>query len=142
LKYLGLYKQRRVALKLISERIINEHNGAVPLNEAALISLPHIGRYISNAVLCFCQGQKRPIVDSNIARVIVRFHGIDMPKDTREKWIWDLANKMLPDKKWIQYNYGIIDIGALFCKTQKPICQKCCLEDLCVYYKLHINNHT
>lgn len=133
LQYLGLYRQRSRALKLISRKIVSKYNGAIPADEATLESLPHVGRYISNAVLCFGHGKKRPIVDSNIARVLTRFHGLEMPKDAREEWVWDLAEKMLPNEDWVEYNYGIIDIGSVVCKKTTPKCSSCCLQDYCSY---------
>jgi len=135
LKHLGLYRQRRAALKQIAKKILAEHGGVTPSDQASLNALPHVGSYISNAVLCFGQGQRVPVVDSNVARVLTRFLGLEMPKDVRETWIWELAERMLPDENWIEYNYGLIDTGAIVCRKKKLICPSCCLEDLCAYIK-------
>jgi len=131
LRNLGLYRQRRVALKVIAEKIISEHDGVIPSDLASLIAIPHVGLYIANAVLCFGQGQRRPVVDSNVARVLTRFHGLEMPKDAREEWIWELAEKMLPEKNWKEYNYALLDLGALVCKSKEPRCSHCCLKVIC-----------
>jgi A/G-specific adenine glycosylase len=133
LRYLGLYRQRRVALRVVAERILEEYGGHVPLDSAALVSIPHVGLYISNAVLCFCNNQRRPLVDSNVARVLARFHGLDMPKDAREKWLWELSERNLPHKNWKAYNYGMLDLGASVCKKTEPKCTLCCLKDVCCY---------
>lgn len=135
LRNLGLYRQRRMALKLIAEKILSEHSGRTPSDQASLASLPHVGLYITNAVLCFGHGKRRPVVDSNIARVLTRFHGLEMPKDAREKWIWKLAEKFLPSKNYREYNYGLLDLGALICKKRNPKCSICCLKDICSYAK-------
>lgn len=132
LRFLGLQRQRRVALKRIAEKITSDYDGKVPVDYDSLISLPHVGRYIANAVLCFSQNQRRPIVDINVARVLTRFHGLEMPKDAREEWIWELAEKMLPEKNWKEYNYALIDLGALICKSEKIRCHDCCIQYLCV----------
>lgn len=131
LKYLGLYRQRRVALKSIAEKILDEYGGKVPSDKASLAAIPHVGLYISNAVLCFCHDQRRPVVDSNVARVLTRFCGLEMPGDAREQWIWDLAERMLPDENWREYNYGLLDIGALLCKSRMPQCSQCVVFDIC-----------
>lgn len=94
LKQLGLYRQRSAALKQIPRKILSEHGGMTPSDQASLGALPHVGSYISNAVLCFGHGQKVPVVDSNVARVLTRFLGLDMPKDAREIWIWELAKNV------------------------------------------------
>ncbi len=131
LKFLGLQRQRRTALKRITEKIIANHNGKVPLDYESLMSIPHVGRYITNAVLCFSQNQKRPIVDVNVARILTRFHGLEMPKDTREEWIWKLAKEMMPEKKWKKYNYSLLDFGAIVCTSKNPKCVKCIISRSC-----------
>ena len=133
LKFLGLQRQRRAALEQIAEKISITHNGEVPVDYDSLISLPHVGRYIANAVLCFSQNHRRPIVDINVARVLTRFHGLEMPKDAREEWIWEIAEKMLPEKNYKEYNYALLDLGAVLCKSGKPKCSLCCLGDKCKY---------
>ena len=135
LRFLGLQRQRRVALKRIAEKITSAYNGKVPVDYDLLISLPHVGRYIANAVLCFSQNQRRPIVDTNVARVLTRFHGLEMPKDAREEWIWELAEKMLPEDNWKEYNYSLLDLGAIVCKSQVLKCLYCCLTNICAYCK-------
>jgi len=133
LKPLGLQRQRRVALKGIAKKIILEYNGKVPLDYDSLKSLSYIGRYAANAILCFSRNERRSIVDINVARVLTRFFGLEMPKDAREEWIWELAEKLLPLKKWKEYNYGLLDLGALVCKSRYPKCISCVLHDNCVY---------
>lgn len=134
LKFLGLQRQRRVALKRIAEKITSAYNGKVPVDYDSLLSLPYVGRYIANAVLCFSQNQRRPIVDTNVARVLTRFHGLEMPKDAREEWIWELAEKMLPENNWKEYNYSLLDLGAKICRT-RPKCKLCIVVDVCTYSK-------
>lgn len=133
LKYLGLYRQRRVALKIIAEKIMSEYDGKVPSDAESLDSIPHVGLYISNAVLCFCYGQRRPVVDTNVARILTRFCGLEMPADVREQWMWDLAEQLLPDENWCEYNYGLLDIGASICKSKRPQCSQCSISDICAY---------
>lgn len=132
LRFLGLQRQRRVALKQIAEKIISAYNGKVPVDYDSLMSLPHVGRYVANAALCFSQNQRRPIVDINVARVLTRFNGREMPKDAREEWIWELAEKMLPEENWKEYNYALLDLGAIVCKSEEPSCSYCCVQSICI----------
>ena len=135
LRPLGLQKQRRNALKQIAEIILSEYSGNIPSNEKMLLSLPHIGQYSTNAILCFNYGIRKPIVDVNVARVITRFFGIPMPKDIRNEKLWELAEKLLPEKDFINYNYGLLDLGGLICK-KSPLCNSCFLDNICLK---HIN---
>jgi A/G-specific adenine glycosylase len=133
LKHLGLGKQRCIALKLIARDILERFDGQVPRDRMSLASLPHVGLYISNAVACFCYGQRSPVVDTNVSRVLSRVYGLRMPKDAREQSIWALAERVLPENNWREYNYGLLDIGATVCTTKAPKCPQCCLEGLCAY---------
>jgi A/G-specific adenine glycosylase len=131
LKHLGLQRQRRIALKLIAQSILTTYNGRIPSDEVSLLSVPHVGPYIANAVLCFGYGKRRPIVDINVARVLTRFFGMKMPKDAREEWLWELAENTLPQKNWREYNYGLIDIGATLCRKDTQRCSQCYLREKC-----------
>jgi A/G-specific adenine glycosylase len=142
LRFLGLQSQRRISLKKIAETIVRNYGGKTPLEYDSLISLPYVGRYVANAVLCFSQNQRRPIVDVNIARVLSRFNGLEMPKDVREEWIWELADRMLPDKNWKEYNYALIDLGARVCKTKNPICSECWILPMCAKGNEFLRQHT
>ncbi len=133
LKRLGLGKQRSVAMKLIAREILRAHNGVVPANERALLSIPHVGLYISHAILCFCYGRRKPVVDSNVTRVLSRVFGLPMPADAREGWIWEFARLVLPKSNCREYNYGLLDIGAMVCKKTAPRCLGCFLRSICAY---------
>lgn len=135
LRVLGLYRQRREILKQVAERITNEYNNSLPSNEKSLISLPGIGPYIANAVLCFCHGKRRAVVDINVARILTRFLGMKSPVDANRKWIWKLAEKMLPMENWKEYNYGLLDLGAIYCTSRNPHCLICCLKNSCAVGK-------
>ncbi|MBO8138238.1 MAG: hypothetical protein H0Z40_08905 [Desulfotomaculum sp.] len=137
LKRLGLYRQRREALKLVAAKILDDYGGQVPTEVKTLASLPHVGLYASNALLCFCLGLRRPVVDVNIARVLARAHGLSPPRDARVKWIWKLAESLLPENNWVEYNYGLLDIGALFCSTKNPRCTGCSLNNTCTHGYLY-----
>jgi len=135
LRPLGLYNQREIALKKIANIIINEYNGKIPDDEN-LLKIPYIGNYISNAVLCFSYNKKVPLIDVNISRVLTRVFDLPVPKDLRNRNIIVFANALLPIDDIKNYNYGLIDIGALYCKS-KPVCNKCCLKNMCKY---HLSN--
>ncbi len=119
LRFLGLYNRRCQAFKEISLRIINEYNGTVPSDEEALSALPHVGPYTLTAVLCFCFNKHRAVVDVNVERILVRVHGLNAPKNAYQKWIVELAEKMLPNSNVVEYTFGLLDIDAFYCKRSK-----------------------
>lgn len=133
LRRIGLVNQRVAAIKAIAGLVTNLHGGEVPGRET-ILRFPHVGPYIANAVGCFCDGECLPIVDVNVARVIARVFGESPPLDARRRWIWRLAQKLLPETQYREYNYGLLDVGALICRPRRPRCLECPLESCCSTY--------
>ncbi|MCK5040149.1 MAG: hypothetical protein KAR87_04235 [Candidatus Aenigmarchaeota archaeon] len=131
---LGLGKQRTRGLKEISNYIHKNFNDNLPGEIESLLEIPHIGLYVTNATLCFGFNKRAPILDVNTSRIISRYFHIDNIKDLRDnKEIQDKTNEILPRKNFKEYNWGLLDFGALVCKT-KPSCDKCPLTKKCVFF--------
>ena len=56
-------------------------------------ALPGIGRYTAGAILSIALGQREPIVDGNVARVLCRVFGVggDISKAPTSRRLWELA---------------------------------------------------
>lgn len=135
---LGLENQRLIALKNVSNYIISNYDGIVPSNREDLIKIPHIGQYISSAILCFAFGHKIAIVDTNILRFFSRFFNLKIKDDIRlNEKIWEIAHEFLPQREDLVkfHNYGLLDFTNQICKSKKPNCQKCPLNYRCQYIK-------
>lgn len=139
IKILGLGKQRLGALYEISEYISENFCGEVPRNQDKLLKIPHIGRYIANATLCFAYNQRIEVIDSNVKRVLGRYFGIEVTdrKADREK-LEETAKSLLPKRSYKKYNWGLLDFGALVC-SPKPKCEICPLRIKCKYYNQQIS---
>src|SRR5690554_192891 len=120
LKTLGLQNQRYRQLFNICMVLEREYGGLVPEESEKLINIKGIGEYIANSVLCFGAGQRLPIIDSNVERVIGRVFGVSNKKDLKDK-----ATHLLPHIHYKEYNYGLLDLGALVCRPQNPKCKEC-----------------
>jgi A/G-specific adenine glycosylase len=138
---LGLRKRARF-LKEIAERIVKEFGGRIPDNRDALLSLKGVGMYTANAVLSFAYGRCVPVVDRNVARVIRRYFGIESDKPAySDKALWEFAEKIMPQSMCREFNYGIIDLGAMVClpevprTSRGPKCYECPLKEMCSYAK-------
>jgi len=130
---LGLTK-RADYLKSIASEIAEVHQGSVPA-DGSLLRLKGVGTYTANAVLCFAFGKKMPLVDSNVGRILRRYFGIEGQKPAyADKSLWEVARWILPDVSWREFNYGLLDISASFCRT-KPICGNCPLREKCYFAK-------
>lgn len=132
MKPIGLgYRARR--LKEVAEKLVAEYNGDLPAKEEALLALPGIGRYISNAILCFAFDNKVALVDVNVVRLYQRVFGATSekarPRDDPK--LWKFATEMLPGTRFKEYNLALIDFSAQVCTLRKPKCDRCAVSGFC-----------
>lgn len=129
---LGYYARAR-NLKHAAEAIATEHGGRFPRAIEAVAALPGIGRSTAGAILAFAFQQRHPILDGNVKRVLMRLHAINTPvlqRDT-EKVLWALAERYTPKTRVADYTQAIMDLGATLCRTRKPDCPACPLQQDC-----------
>lgn len=131
---LGFGKQRTNALLELAMSV--DAIGETPSRVEALTSLPHVGLYAAHAVACFGFGQRVPVVDLNVVRVISRIAGLAPPSDIRRaREVWGIAWALLPRRSFVEHNYGILDFASAVCKPRNPRCQECPLSEHCVYFR-------
>jgi len=110
----------------------------LPGTAEALRELPGIGRYTAGAVASFAYGQRMPLVDTNVARVLQR---VFLPRAKRkvaatEHALWELAERSLPrgaTAVWT-HNQALMEIGALVCTARVMRCTVCPLRSVCRTY--------
>lgn len=132
---LGYYARAR-NLKKAAQTILREHDGRFPRDIEAVSELPGIGRSTAGAILAFSFGQRHPILDGNVKRVLTRLHAIDTPVAQRETeaTLWNLADRYTPQTRIAEYTQAIMDLGATLCRPRKPDCPACPLQDDCAAY--------
>lgn len=136
LKPLGLYKVRAVHLKETATRIIE--SGTTALRDSAFLdSLPGVGSYIRNAVLCFAYGLSKPALDTNMIRVITRIFDYQTNKSRarEDKKLWEFAESLVPMEMCREYNWAVLDFAAAVCTARKPKCKECSAAVLCCFYQ-------
>ena len=133
--YLGLKKRARL-LHQIAKEIVRTFGGRVPRSLNQLTRLPGVGPYTAAAVLCFAFGERLPIVDTNVARVLMRVFRLKIKtkRPALSKKLWAFASKLIPNGRQREYHEALLDLAALICKP-KPICEKCPLSDICRSFK-------
>ncbi len=121
--------QRAAALMLLAEALVEQHDGAVPDDEAALRDLPGVGDYIVNAVLCFAFGRRRVLIDSVTSRVASRLTGGNESRRFQLRLdLHRLAGGPGPDAA---FNAALLDLGRNVCRAKNPDCEACPVAPHC-----------
>ena len=123
---LGYYARAR-NLHKAAKVICENHDGLFPENFEDVLALPGIGRSTAGAILAFSNGQRHPILDGNVKRVLTRFFAIPGPpsKKSIENQLWELADRLTPENRIADYTQAIMDLGATLCTRSKPLCPNC-----------------
>ena len=130
------YPRRALNLHAAATRIRDEFGGVVPRDVEALESLPGVGSYTARAVASFAFGQRVPVVDTNIRRVLARaVLGIAEPEPPRNKADMDLMDSVLPaaPAESVAVNAGVMELGAVFCTARTPNCAECPIAEQCAW---------
>jgi len=134
LRPLGLQNQRTKALRSLAKYLEQEWAGRIPSNIIDLLSLPHVGLYAAAAVSCFGHGERIPIVDTNVLRVLTRIFGLPIQRELRRsRKAWAIAWALLPKEQIKEHNYALLDFAAQVCTPKSPKCTTCHIKTSCVY---------
>ncbi|MGF3055706.1 A/G-specific adenine glycosylase [Microbacterium sp. YY-01] len=129
------YPRRALRLQQAAVTIRDQHAGVVPEHIDDLLALPGVGDYTARAVAVFAYGQRHPVVDINIRRVIARaVHGKAHPDAARRRDHDDMA-ALLPDDtaRSVTVNAALMELGALVCTARTAWCEQCPLSDCCTW---------
>ncbi|MGD6808868.1 MAG: hypothetical protein ACQCN3_04140 [Candidatus Bathyarchaeia archaeon] len=135
LKPLGMENKRGDLLKKLAYEIITNYFGVIPADEKCLLTLPGVGKYAANSVLCMSYGQDVPMVDTNAIRVMERVFNLKTSKKRarNDPKIWAFVSELIPEKSARDFNLAIIDFAHEVCRPKKPQCIKCFLKEMCIY---------
>lgn len=138
---LGLQNIRARALKEIAETLVRDHGGRVPRDAAALRALPHVGRYMVNAVRTVGFRDPQPVVDANIMRILHRVLELPLAVEVHKAdHLWEAARHLMPRRsveRGVQFNWALVDLGALVCTARAPRCPVCPLRARCAFAQRH-----
>ena len=129
---LGYYARAR-NLHRAAVRIRDEFGGEFPPSFDEVASLPGIGRSTAGAILALSRGERHPILDGNVRRVLSRFFGVqgDLAERAAVEKLWTLADGCTPADHVDVYTQAIMDLGATVCTRTRPLCTYCPLRDWC-----------
>ncbi|NMC57238.1 MAG: endonuclease III [Eubacteriaceae bacterium] len=115
-----------------SKIIIDKFRGIVPDNMEDLLILPGVGRKTANVILSHVYNKDAIAVDTHVFRVSNRI-GL---ADEKTPYATEAALMSAIDRSmWSKMHYKLILHGRNVCTARNPKCDKCAVNNYCLYYK-------
>lgn len=130
------YPRRALRLHACAVALVDRHAGEVPASVDELLALPGVGAYTARAVAAFAFGQRQPVVDTNVRRVLARLVGgqgeAGPPATARDL---ATAEALLPPSPRVaaRVSVALMELGALVCTARTPRCADCPLRGSCAW---------
>jgi A/G-specific adenine glycosylase len=129
---LGYYRRAR-QLHAAARLVVERHDGRLPRDVNALLTLPGIGRYTAGAILSIAFDDRHPVLEGNTIRVYSRLIGYTKnPRDPEgQRLLWAFAQHILPRRHVGMLNQSMMELGSLICSPKSPNCSICPVQVLC-----------
>ncbi len=104
-----------------------------PTHAAAWMELPGIGPYTAAAIASIAFGERVPVVDGNVARVMARVlaNADDVRQARTQRLLAEQLVELMPHRSAGDFNQAMMELGALICTPTRPQCGLCPLRAVC-----------
>ena len=130
---LGYYARCR-NLHRAAQQIVATHGGRLPDSLDGWLALPGVGRSTAGAILTFGFGQRHPLLDGNVKRVLTRLWDVaevvTRAPVERRLWAWSAELLNAAGDPWT-HNQAMMELGARVCAPREPACGACPGADHC-----------
>ncbi|AEV88929.1 adenine glycosylase [Actinoplanes sp. SE50] len=130
------YPRRAMRLHACAQAIVERHGGRVPDQLDQLLALPGVGTYTGRAVATFAYGQRHPVVDTNVRRVVSRVVE-GKPDAGPATTTADLVamEELLPEDsaRAARASIAFMELGAIVCTARAPRCADCPFHEVCAW---------
>jgi endonuclease-3 len=136
IKTIGLFNSKAKNTIATCRILIDQYQSEVPEDQAALESLPGVGRKTANVIMNTAFGHPTIAVDTHIFRVSNR------TKIAPGKDVLVVEKKLLksvPEEFKLDAHHWLILHGRYTCIARKPRCSSCIIEDLCEFKQKNID---
>jgi A/G-specific adenine glycosylase len=133
---LGYYSRAR-NLHAGAREVAASFAGELPRQASELRRVPGIGPYTAGAIASIAYGERAPLVDGNVARVLARVFAIehDIKSTAGQRALWDGAGALMTalpaEHAPGDLNQGLMELGATLCSPTSPRCLVCPLAAHC-----------
>ncbi len=129
---LGYYSRAR-NLHKAARKVVQESNGRLPATAKAWGDLPGVGRYTAGAIASISLGEKVPVLDGNVKRVLARLLNLDASIDEAptERLLWEVMDHLVQGRAPGDFNQAMMELGACVCTPRSPVCSQCPVQTDC-----------
>ena len=127
---LGYYSRAR-NLKKTAQVIIKDFNKKLPNDFLDLKSLPGIGDYTASAISAIAFNMPIIPLDGNIERVLKRYLYLKKESQIQKENLIKSKKVLGTSSRSGDYAQALMELGALICKPNNPICEKCPISKNC-----------
>ena len=114
--------------------LLEQYGGKVPDTMEELLKLPGVGRKTANLLLGdLYRVPGSVVVDTHCIRISNRLGLVDNVKEPEK--IEAALRKVLPPESSSDFCHCIVLHGRAVCDARKPLCENCCLRELCQAYE-------
>ena len=124
------YNRRAAMLHAAAVDIVTRHRGHVPASLDALLELPGVGPYTARAVSVFAFERPEAVVDTNVARVVMRAVA---GRPITPAAVQGLAEHLMPAHDPWLWNQAVMELGAVVCRSRQPECTRCPVRACCTW---------
>ncbi|HET9885873.1 MAG TPA: A/G-specific adenine glycosylase, partial [bacterium] len=130
---LGYYRRARM-LHEGARHVVRQYGGRFPRDLKTAQTIPGVGRYTAGAILSIAYGERAPILDGNVLRVLARVFGVegDVHSGAPRAQLWEFAEQAVEEGDPSKINQAQMELGALVCTPKNPKCDECPVCGICV----------
>lgn len=133
IKTIGLYKNKAKYIMGLSRKLVDDFNSEVPGDMESLLKLPGVGRKTANVVLNVIYHKPTMPVDTHLLRISPK---IGLAEGTTPEQVEKSLLSRIPEQFLVNAHHWILLHGRYVCTAKRPECEKCIINDICIYNKM------
>ncbi len=130
------YERKAMQIQAIARRVLDEHGGELPCDDAVMRSFAGVGPKCAHLALGIACDEPRVSVDIHVHRIVNRWGYVHAASP--EETMRELEQK-LPKRYWIEINALLVPFGKHICTGTAPRCSECPLLDMCA--RIGVTSH-
>ena len=128
----GLGKSKAKDISACMKMLRDEFDLKIPDTMEELLKLPGVGRKTANLILGDVYGKPAVVTDTHCIRITGR---LGLTENTEPYKVEKDLVKIIPPEEGSDLCHRLVFFGREICKARKPLCEECCLNDICTYYQ-------